>query len=226
MYFLAYFSQITCSFQYSSVFFFFSRDFLASLIFNGWHLTGLLGCLYPVFMWYFLAHWGLPQQRDFPSKKIPQRKKKSALLQERRGLSVGDHRGKVKTGVIGSGLPGRRMKLNCPRTPLLSFLKWDASDGGPSYPHSKGNLDTGLLSSHLRGSPANVSREDVYSVGMIPEDGSAWMISCLDLAGTFSIYSNFFQSRFLWVLNNKSILDVSSSWDRVWDKRPLRLKYK
>lgn len=137
--------------------------------------------------------------------------------------------GRMENGVLGQGLPSRREKLHCPRKPLLPFLQWDVSGRGPSYPHSKdshfpeepfGHMV--YFPNHLRYSPANVSCEDIYSVGMISEDGSAWMVSCLDLAGTFSIYSNIFRLNFYeyWIIRvfqMSLVAEIQPETKDLWD---------
>lgn len=181
-------------YQWNYMFFliarFFFLDLLASPICNCSHWPSSLSSS-SVYLTFPSLLKTTSTKRGFPSKKIPT-KKKSTLLQWRSEIATGGHVNKVKRiwGLQASGPPRRREKLDCPRHPLLPFLRRDVSGRGPSTPtqqaiiFQESHLDMWLLSSHLRSSPATVSW-DVYGVGMISEDGSAWMISCLDLAGTF-----------------------------------------
>ena len=145
-----------------------------------------------MFIWHFLVYWGLPQQKGFSKQKNSHTHKKinSATVKKWNCHRRSCKQSETYLGITGEWSTQEREKLDCPRNPLLPFLRRYVSGRGPSTPTQQAiifqdsHLDMWLLSSHLRSSPATVSW-DVYGIGMISEDGSAWMISCLDLAGTF-----------------------------------------
>lgn len=166
-------------------------------------------------------------KRGFPSKKkVSQRKKKSWYSEEEICCRKSCKQSEKYLGILGKWSPpeGERNQ-NAQRNPLLPLLRWHVSVRSPSHLPPLRGQSFGHMATFLSNCPENVSC-DVYRVGMISEDGSApWFLAWTWL-GLLTIYFNFFQSSILWVLNNKSISDVSSSWDQDLDKRLLRLRYK
>lgn len=213
-----------CSFQYPN--FFPLRRFTGFPHFQ--LLMILLVCFHPVFIWHFLVHGGRRQQRGVfqAKKKVSQRKKKSWYSEEEICCRKSCKQSEKYLGILGKWSPpeGERNQ-NAQRNPLLPLLRWHVSVRSPSHLPPLRGQSFGHMATFLSNCPENVSC-DVYRVGMISEDGSApWFLAWTWL-GLLTIYFNFFQSSILWVLNNKSISDVSSSWDQDLDKRLLRLRYK